>query len=137
MIKFEGEFGARVLKKLQDEAVVWLTTVSSDGTPQPNPVWFYWDGETCLVYSKPGSAKLRNIERSPRVALNFEGAAVEDGDVVVLTGEASLDRHSPPPPQAYARKYRQAIKHFGYTLEQLHAEYSVAIQIRPEKYRGL
>ncbi len=48
----------------------WLTTVHPDGQPQSVPLWFLWNGETFLVYSQPGSQKLRNIGRNPRVDLN-------------------------------------------------------------------
>jgi PPOX class probable F420-dependent enzyme len=136
MIQFEGEFGTHVLQRLQNEAIIWLTTVSWDVTPQPNPVWFYWDGKNCLIYSKPGTAKLRNIERNPRVALNFEGATETGGDVVILTGVASIEPQSPPPPDGYVMKYQATAKAFGYTWEQLHTEYSVAIRIQLIKYRG-
>jgi hypothetical protein len=31
-------FGERVARRLREEAVIWLTTMGADGTPQPNPV---------------------------------------------------------------------------------------------------
>lgn len=136
MMQFDGEFGERVLRRLQQEAIIWLTTVSADGTPQPNPVWFYWEGEYCLIYSKPNSAKLRNIERNPKVALSFEGATVGGGDVVILTGEAMFDLQAPAPPDGYIQKYQAMVDEYGTTWEQLHAMYSVAIQVKPTKYRG-
>ena len=108
MIHFKGEFGLRVLQRLQHEAIVWLTTVSADGTPQPNPVWFYWDGENCLIYSKADSAKLHNIARNSKVALSFEGATEKGGDVAVITGEALVDLHASPPPDGYIQKYQAA-----------------------------
>lgn len=40
IIDLTTEYGARVARRLQDEQVIWLTTVGRDGTPQPNPVWF-------------------------------------------------------------------------------------------------
>ena len=43
------EFGARVERRLPDERIIWLTTVGPDNTPQPSPVWFFWDGETFLI----------------------------------------------------------------------------------------
>ena len=44
-------FGKRIAERLETEIMVWLTTVAPDGAPQPNPVWFLWDGSTLLVYS--------------------------------------------------------------------------------------
>ena len=44
------EKGGRADARLRDELVVWLITVSPDGSPVPTPVWFWWDGEAALVY---------------------------------------------------------------------------------------
>jgi hypothetical protein len=38
----------RVAQRLREDAVIWLTTVAANGTPQPNPVWFLWDGHSVL-----------------------------------------------------------------------------------------
>src|SRR5215212_1046591 len=89
------DFGARVARHLEDDRIVWLATVDPDGTPQPSPVWFLWDGDTALIYSQATTPKLRNIERHPRVSLHFNCTA-SGGDVVILTGEASLDTEVPP-----------------------------------------
>lgn len=35
-----SELGAKVAARLEEQTLAWLTTVSADGTPQPNPVWF-------------------------------------------------------------------------------------------------
>ena len=77
-------FGERAQRRLREAMVAWLTTTSEDGTPQPVPVWFLWDGaDSFLLYSKPGTAKLRNIAARPRVSLNLDGNG-EGGDVVVV-----------------------------------------------------
>jgi predicted pyridoxine 5'-phosphate oxidase superfamily flavin-nucleotide-binding protein len=34
------EFGAKVVQRIEEQKLAWLTTVSADGTPQPNPVRF-------------------------------------------------------------------------------------------------
>jgi Pyridoxamine 5'-phosphate oxidase len=43
--------------------MAWLTTVRPDGQPVSVPVWFLMreDG-TILLYSQPGTQKLRNIQ---------------------------------------------------------------------------
>jgi PPOX class probable F420-dependent enzyme len=84
------EFGQRALCRLQTEQVIWLTTISRDGLPQPRPIWFWWDGATLLFWSQPQAAKVKHIRRDPRVALNFESG--HDGeDVVVFHGTADLE----------------------------------------------
>ena len=76
------ELGARTARHLREEVVVWLTTVTAAGAPLPRPVWFLWDGaDVVSVYSLPG-ARVRNIERNPRVTLNFGGDG-RGGDIVV------------------------------------------------------
>ena len=39
------DFGARATRRLNEEIIGWLTTVSPSGQPQPVPVWFLWDGD--------------------------------------------------------------------------------------------
>ena len=130
-------YGARVARRLHDEEVIWLTTVGQDGTPQPNPVWFLWDGETILIYTMPDSYKVRNLRRSPRVSLHFDSG--EGGeDVCVFTGTAVQDEKSPLAHQnpAYLEKYREGIQNIEMTPESMGTAYNVAIRIKPEKLRG-
>jgi PPOX class probable F420-dependent enzyme len=135
MIDLTTELGARAAKRLQEEYVVWLTTVSQDGTPQPNPVWFYWDGKGLLIYSQPSAHKLRNIARHPRVALNFQ-ADHEGGNIIVLTGNATIDKNPPRHDSRYLQKYRDLITQIGLTPESMAASYSVLIRVSPTRLRG-
>src|SRR5689334_16400370 len=64
-------FGAQVARRLREEMVIWVTAEAEDGTPQPNPVWFLWDGASFLIYCQRGAKRLEHIRRNPRVALNF------------------------------------------------------------------
>jgi PPOX class probable F420-dependent enzyme len=135
MIDLTTKLGAQAAKRLQEDYVIWLTTVSQDGTPQPNPVWFYWDGKSLLMYSQPAAHKVRNITRNPRVSVNFQ-ANNEGGDVIVLTGNASIDKKPPPHDSRYIEKYREHIPKIGLTPESLAASYSVLIRVSPSKLRG-
>lgn len=132
-----SDFGRRVLHRLETDELLWLTTVSPDGTPQPSLIWFHWDGETVLIYSQPNAPKLRNIAGNPRVSLNFQ--ADEDGeDVVILIGNAALDHSAPPSNlnEEYRRKYARATLHIQYTPESLAAEFSAAMRVTPTRVRG-
>ena len=136
-IDTSSEFGSRVARRLRDERIIWLTTVRADGTPEPSPVWFLWDGSTFLIYSQPNKLKLRNIARDPKVALNFnsdEGG----GDVVVFTGEAKIDTSVPPANQVpdYIAKYRDSIRDIGMTPVSFAQSYSVPVRVTPTKLRG-
>jgi PPOX class probable F420-dependent enzyme len=71
MLDTTSEAGARAEERLRSEEIAWLTTVRPDGQPQSVPMWFLWDGEGFLVYSRPGVRKLRNIEANPRINLNL------------------------------------------------------------------
>lgn len=131
------EYGARVAQHLEDDRIVWLTTVNPDQTPQPSPVWFVWDGETVIIYSQPATPKLRNIGARPRVSLNFAGNG-EGGDIVVLTGNASVDSDAPPNSEvpAYQEKYADGIQSLGMTPDQFAQAYSVAVRVQPTSLRG-
>ncbi|MCC6178117.1 MAG: TIGR03667 family PPOX class F420-dependent oxidoreductase [Chloroflexi bacterium] len=131
------EFGARVARRLATEKVAWLTTVGLDGTPQPSPVWFLWDGEHILIFSQENMPKLRNIAANPRVSFTFDGDT-RGGDVIVLTGTAAVAADAPPANEipAYLEKYGQAIVGLGLRDEQFARGYSVPIRVTPTKLRG-
>jgi PPOX class probable F420-dependent enzyme len=131
------EFGARVSRRLAGDQVAWLVTVGEDGTPQPSPIWFLWDGQACLVYSHPDTPKIRNITRRPRAALHFDGDG-RGGDIVVLTGEARVVADHPPADQvpAYLEKYRQGLLRIGMTAERFALTYSASILFTPTQLRG-
>ena len=135
MNKSNIQINPHILKRLDEELVIWLTTVSSDGTPNPNPVWFYWDGSSFVIYTPPSSAKLKNIARNARVSLNLVGSEALGGDVVIFTGEAHTKEHVTVGDAGYARKYLAAMKEWGRTTEDMLAEYSVEIRIMPMKLR--
>lgn len=130
-------FGARVAQRLRDELVIWMTTVGADGTPQPNPVWFLWDGETFLVYNRNDAKRLDHIRSNPRVALNFDGNG-QGGDIAVITGTARITENEPPVDQApaYLDKYRGLITRMNYDPAAFGAAYGVTVRITPDKVRG-
>lgn len=137
MIDLAGEYGARVERRLKDEEVIWLTTTGSDLTPQPRPVWFYWNGEEFLIFSRPEAHKLQHIERHPNVALHFNSD--ERGhDVVVFLGRARVDREGPSSGETarYIRKYRGGLERLESTPEELVGELSVSIYVEPYRLRG-
>ncbi|MGW1739365.1 TIGR03667 family PPOX class F420-dependent oxidoreductase [Nocardia sp. NPDC001965] len=130
------EFGARVADRLEQEQIVWLTTVGPTGTPQPNPVWFRWDGGSFLIFSQPDRPKLRNIARNPRVALHFNSTE-SGGEVVVFGGVARLDSAvEPAEAAAYLEKYESGLAGLSMTGERFRAEYSVPVRVVPDRLRG-
>jgi PPOX class probable F420-dependent enzyme len=137
MIDTTNEFGARVQQRLSGEQVIWLITVGTDGTPQPSPVWFLWNDQTILIYSRPNTPKLRNISHNPKVALHFDSDG-QGGNIVVLTGEARIDENTQPADQVttYLAKYQASINRLGMTPRSFADTYSVAISVRPNNVRG-
>jgi PPOX class probable F420-dependent enzyme len=131
------DFGKRVERRLREEIVIWLTTVRRDGTPQPAPVWFLWDGESVLMYSHPNQQKQRNIERNPKVSLNFDGDG-HGGNIIVISGEAQVVADAPPATDVpeYVAKYAEPIKRIGMDAASFAKAYSLAIRITPTDVRG-
>ncbi|MEJ3656985.1 TIGR03667 family PPOX class F420-dependent oxidoreductase [Actinomycetes bacterium KLBMP 9759] len=130
------EFGARVAKRLGDDVVAWLTVVDASGTPQPGPIWFLWDGETALVYSRADAKRLVHMRNNPRVSLNLD--STDGDDVVVLTGEIAESPDDPAVPDnaAYLAKYGERITKGWGTAERFASIYSVPLRLRPTRVRG-
>lgn len=132
-----SEFGARVLRRLEAEEIVWLTTGGKDGAPQPNPVWFIWAGEQFLILSQPDK-KIGNIERRNKVSLNFNSDQY-GSDVVVFTGEAALGQTTDLPDDlkaAYAAKYERGMTSLGMDADTFMAAYARLITVTPTTLRG-
>ena len=137
MIDFTSDFGARAKRRLIEDQVVWLTTVDIHSKPQPRPVWFLWDVESLLVYSRPQAHKVRHIETNPHVSLNFNSDHY-GGDIVVLLGEAHI-AETPITADLIARyveKYSQGMEDLSLTPADFSNTYSVAIKIIPTSLRG-
>jgi len=130
-------FGARAARRLREERIAWLTTVAQDGTPQPVPVWFLWDGlDSVLIYSRPSKPKLRNIARNPRVSLHLDGDG-QGGDIVVLLGKARVSDDQPADQiPEYATKYSWGFERNRWTARQFAEDYSVPIRINVSGVRG-
>jgi PPOX class probable F420-dependent enzyme len=111
-------------------------TVNGHGAPQPSPVWFLWDDGSILLYSRPETPKLRNIQSNPRVAMHLNDGGRGD-DVVILSGRAAVS-DDPPAHElpAYVDKYGGLIERNGWTPQSFAADYSVPVRIRPTGLRG-
>lgn len=131
------EFGARVAERLQTERVIWIVTTAADGTPQPNPVWFLWDGAEFLIYSLPNAARVEHIRRNPHISLHFNSS--DDGDdVVVFSGVAREVPDAPTADQVpeYVERYKDSIQNLFENRDTFAKRYSLALRITPTKVRG-
>ncbi len=131
------EFGARANQRLPDDLTGWLTTVGSEGTPRPSPIWFFWNGTEILIFSEPNTPKVRSIQRQPKVSLHLNGDE-HGNNVVILTGEARIDEAAPKADtiEAYRQKYQSGMESIGLSAEAFAKTYSVAIRFSPAKLRG-
>jgi PPOX class probable F420-dependent enzyme len=137
MLDFSSRLGRHVNSRLRREKVIWFTTVDSERSPQPRPVWFHWDGKTILIFSEKSKAKLRHIAGNARVSLNFN-TDEDGGDVAVLTSEAKILDDPPPTDRIknYLRKYTQGIKDLDMTVAEFRERYTVPILVTPQNMRG-
>lgn len=134
MVDTNTETGKLADGRLRNDEIIWLTTVTPKGQPQPVPVWFLWDGETVLIYSQPNQAKIRNIRQNPRVALNFNSDP-RGNQVVRMEGRAEIDDSVglATDVPAMVEKYREGIKRLYSEPEDFARDYSVAIRVTPSK----
>jgi PPOX class probable F420-dependent enzyme len=128
--------GRHVERRLQEDIIGWLTTVRPSGQPDSVPVWFLWDGDTILVYSRPEQTKMQNIAHNPRVTFTVDDTR-GGGDVIRIEGTAAHVTDVPPASEnvAYLAKYSPGIQRIGYDPEGFAASYSAAIVITPTRFR--
>lgn len=137
-------FGERVRKRLHDERIIWMVTVGADGTPQPNPVWFLWDGDNggtpadeFVIYSRAGAHRLRHIRERPNVAFHFDSDG-RGGNVVVLRGEVRVDESQPPSADwpVYVEKYGKDMERVSGSIPKFSEAYPVPLRVRITHVRG-
>lgn len=110
-----------------------LATLNPGGEPQVSPVWIDFDGENVLINSAEGRAKVRNLDRDPRVALSVHDQANPyryiqvRGEVVEKTHDGA-DEHI----DALAKRYLDAD---SYPFRSP-GEVRVIYKIRPERVQA-
>ena len=126
--------GAHAAERLRDDIIAWLTTVRPSGQPDTAPVWFLWDGEQIIVYSRPNTAKVRNVAANPRVSLVIDDTR-GGGDVIRVEGTAAIAEQHPPATDIpeYLAKYRDGIARIGMDPSSFARDYSVMMHITPTK----
>lgn len=136
-LDFSCDFGKRALERLQNEQIVWLTTIGPNGSPQPSPVWFLWEHDSVLIFSQPNTPKLKAIDRNGSVSLNFNSTEHDD-DVVVLQGAAEYLKGGPRATEypVYIEKYAGGKASLGMTAHSFASSYSEQIRVLPPWMRG-
>jgi PPOX class probable F420-dependent enzyme len=126
-----------VRDRLEQEKVVWLTTISSKGVPTPNPVWFVLDGDDIVIHSDPTSHKVANLADRPEVTVH-SNSDLDGGDFHVLTGTASVRHdHQPSSAPGFLDKYEEDITGLlGTTVQAIDDQYDTEIRVRVRRVRG-
>ncbi len=138
MVDLTSIFGRAVKQYLENENVIWLTTVDSNFTPQPRPVWFIWEDDSFLIFSQAKAYKVAHIKKNPKVALHFNTDETGDQHVIVFVGDASIEPNCPPAYKVskYFEKYKEGIAELDMTPKGFSDEYCIAIRIKPAEIRG-
>ena len=121
---------AHTAGRLTTDEMLWLATVRPDGRPHIVPVWFLWQGETILVFSKPNNQKIRNLRQNAAVTVSLDNTDRGD-DVIILEGTAELidDPDVTTTLPAFASKYASLLADLRWTAETMSREYSQAIRV--------
>lgn len=122
--------------RLKQDIVIWLCSVRPDGRPHAALVWFLWDDNSVLVFSKPNQQKLRNIESNPKVLLVIDDSKGGEEPITIdgtaeILNDSSLSTTLP----RYAEKYARNLEEMGWTDESMSKEYTVAVRITPTRFR--
>jgi len=129
--------GAHALERLETETMGWVTTVTPEGQPQSQPIWFLWTGDEVFLYSHKNAKRNRNIEADPRVSFNLNTDPGGD-DVVAMEGTARFDLDGPLCSQypAYFAKYAHKLEEYGWAPDYMDREYPFIIRITPTRWRA-
>lgn len=125
---------AHVAERLATDQIAWLGTVRPDGRPHLVPIWFLWEGERVLFFTKEDQ-KVRNLRVNPRATLALDDTR-DGGDVVILEAAAELlaEPSAEVLPPAHVEKYAAGIAGLEMTPESMTAEYRLAVRLRPTRF---
>ena len=120
---------------LRDDPVVWLSSVQSDGRPHLVPVWFLWDGDRILAFSKPHARKVDNLRDQPSVMLAVGTPGPEfDVELIEATAELPDEPATSVIPEGFGAKYRELLHRAGLTVQRFAEVYSQPIVLRPTRF---
>lgn len=129
---------AEVRRTFRDTRVVHVGSVLPDGAPHVVPLWFVWLEEAVYVSCRRQSKVWQNLERDPRVALQFDrGAAWTEQAGVLVTGQAEFLQGDDPAAKralsAWFEKYRGELAGYGFAAYTEQITEPVVIRVRPER----
>ena len=122
---------------LRDDPVAWLSSVQPDGRPHVVPVWFHWDGERIVAFSKPNARKIGNLRDQPSVML-AAGTPGPEFEVELIEAIAEIPEAdaSEVMPEGFGAKYRELLRRANLTVQRFAEVYSQPIVLRPTRFLG-
>ncbi|MGH2417620.1 MAG: pyridoxamine 5'-phosphate oxidase family protein [Candidatus Limnocylindria bacterium] len=122
---------------LRSDPVVWLSSVRPDGRPHLVPLWFHWDGQQIVAFSKPNARKVGNLRDQPSVMLAV-GTPGPDFEVELIEATAELPETpaSDVMPIGFAAKYGDLLRRAGLTVQRYAEVYSQPIVLKPTRFLG-
>ena len=129
--------GPSAAEALASDSVVWLSSVRPDGRPHLVAVWFLWDGERVLAFSKPHARKVENLRHDPHVMLAV-GTPGPDFDVELIEADAELPATPTAElmPSGFGKKYAALLRRAGLSVQRFMEVYSQPIVLRPTRFVG-
>jgi PPOX class probable F420-dependent enzyme len=122
---------------LRHDPVVWLSSVQGDGRPHLVPVWFHWDGDRIVAFSKPHARKVDNLRDQPSVMLAVGTPGPEfDVELIEATAELPDQPADQIMPDGFGAKYRELLHRAGLTVQRFAEIYSQPIVLRPTRFLG-
>jgi PPOX class probable F420-dependent enzyme len=122
---------------LRHDPVVWLSSVQSNGRPHLVPVWFIWDGDQILAFSKPHARKVDNLRDQPSVMLAVGTPGLDfDVELIEATAELPDEPAATVMPEGFGAKYRELLHRAGLTIQRFAEVYSQPIVLRPTRFLG-
>lgn len=117
--------------------MVWLSSVQADGRPHLVPVWFHWDGEEIVAFSKPKARKVENLRDQPSVMLAV-GTPGPEFDVELIEAIAELPETPAAElmPAGFGHKYGELLRRAGLSVQRFAEIYSQPIVLRPTRLLG-
>lgn len=122
---------------LRHDPVAWLSSVQPNGRPHVVPVWFHWDGERIVAFSKPNARKVENLRDQPSVMLAV-GTPGPDFEVELIEATAEVPDQTAAElmPAGFGTKYRDLLRRAGLTVQRFAEVYSQPIVLRPTRFLG-
>ena len=129
-----GDRGRRLDHLLRTKSIVWLSSVRPDGRPHVVPIWFWWDGTSLLIASKPHARKIANLLTNPACMLGL-GDPEEDFDVALIEARAEVaDIATRDLLEAGLRaKYADRMAGIGLDPTEFSATYSLVLRVTPTR----